>query len=120
MFFLQSGFSAKIVPSSKTDRIKEELGWLKIVFAIFVAVDVSLMAWLAQNYDELSQVLTVCGFLGVVFVTSVVFGLTRLRLNASKSWRKNNGLVCSSGIFRIPYGLGYHRLRFIQTWSLIC
>ena len=57
---------------SKIDRIKEELGWLKIVFAIFVATDVSLMAWLAQNYSDLSYVLIVCGFLGVVFVTLIV------------------------------------------------
>ena len=88
MFFLQSGFSAKIVPSSKTDRIKEELGWLKIVFAIFVAVDVSLMAWLAQNYDELSQVLTVCGFLGVVFVTSVVVWVNQAAIKRFKELEK--------------------------------
>ena len=88
MFFLQSGFSAKIVPSSKTDRIKEELGWLKIVFAIFVAVDVSLMAWLAQNYDEQSQVLTVCGFLGVVFVTSVVVWVNQAAIKRFKELEK--------------------------------
>ena len=88
MFFLQSGFSAKIVPSSKTDRIKEELGWLKIVFAIFVAIDVSLMAWLAQNYDELSQVLTVCGFLGVVFVTSVVVWVNQAAIKRFKELEK--------------------------------
>ena len=32
---------------SKADRIKEALGWLKVVFAALVAVDVSLIAWLA-------------------------------------------------------------------------
>ena len=73
---------------SKTDRIKEELGWLKIVFAIFVAVDVSLMAWLAQNYDELSQVLTVCGFLGVVFVTSVVVWVNQAAIKRFKELEK--------------------------------
>lgn len=35
---------------SQTDRIRETLGWLKIVFASLVAVDVSLVAWLAQNF----------------------------------------------------------------------
>ena len=35
---------------SKAERIKETLGWLKIVFAALVAVDVSLIAWLAQNF----------------------------------------------------------------------
>ena len=36
---------------SKADRIKEALGWLKVVFAALVAVDVALIAWLAQNFQ---------------------------------------------------------------------
>ena len=35
---------------SKADRLKEEIGWLKVAFAITVALDASLVAWLAQNY----------------------------------------------------------------------
>ncbi len=31
-------------PMSKADRIKEALGWLKVVFAALVAVDVSVIA----------------------------------------------------------------------------
>ena len=37
---------------SRADRIKETLGWLKIVFAALVAVDVSVIAWLAQNFQR--------------------------------------------------------------------
>ena len=37
---------------SKADRLKEEIGWLKVVFAILIAIDVSLVGWLAQNYDN--------------------------------------------------------------------
>lgn len=73
---------------SKTDRIKEELGWLKIVFAIFVATDVSLMAWLAQNYNDLSLVLMVSGFLGVVFVTSVVVWVNHAAIKRFKELEK--------------------------------
>ncbi|MDE0284874.1 MAG: hypothetical protein OXI88_17220 [Gammaproteobacteria bacterium] len=73
---------------SKTDRIKEELGWLKIVFAIFVATDVSLMAWLAQNYNDLSLVLMVSGFLGVVFVTSVVVWVNQAAIKRFKELEK--------------------------------
>ena len=73
---------------SKIDRIKEELGWLKVVFAIFVAIDVSLMAWLAQNYSELSQVLIVCGFVGVVFVTSVVVWVNQAAIKRFKELEK--------------------------------
>jgi hypothetical protein len=32
---------------SRGDRIKEELGWLKLVFGVLVASDVSLVGWLA-------------------------------------------------------------------------
>ena len=44
---------------SRSDRIKEEIGWLKVVFAVCVALDASLVAWLAQNYEAASPVLVV-------------------------------------------------------------
>ena len=28
------------------DKVKEEIGWLKVVFAILLATDISLIAWL--------------------------------------------------------------------------
>ena len=34
---------------SKAEKFKEEIGWLKVVFGILVAIDVSMIAWLAQN-----------------------------------------------------------------------
>ena len=45
---------------AKIDRLKEEIGWLKLVFGIFVAVDVSLVGWLVQNYASAKQVLVGC------------------------------------------------------------
>ena len=35
---------------AKADRLKEEIGWLKLIFGVLAAVDASLVAWLAQNY----------------------------------------------------------------------
>jgi len=32
---------------AKIDRLKEEIGWLKLVFGLLVAIDVSLVGWLA-------------------------------------------------------------------------
>ena len=46
-------------PMSQAERIKELLGRLKIVFAALVAVDVSLIAWLAQNFRSADAVLVV-------------------------------------------------------------
>jgi hypothetical protein len=41
----------------KADRIKEEIGWLKVVFAVCVALDASLVAWLAQNYATANPII---------------------------------------------------------------
>lgn len=69
---------------SKIERIKEELGWLKIVFAIFVTIDVSLVAWLAQNYDRTSNILVVFGFSAVVVLTFVVVWVNRAAMQRFK------------------------------------
>src|SRR5713101_6295610 len=49
---------------SKLDRIKEELGWLKVVLAASIAIDVSLIAWLAQNFETASSTLLVLALIG--------------------------------------------------------
>ncbi len=38
----------------KIDRIKEQIGWLKVVFGIFMAIEITLIGWLANNYDNSS------------------------------------------------------------------
>ncbi len=35
---------------SELDKIKEEIGWLKVVFGLLVAINVSLIGWTAQNF----------------------------------------------------------------------
>ncbi len=55
---------------AKIEQIQEEIGWLKVVFAVVVAVDASLIAWLAQQYESASRVLVISGFLGA-FVLSL-------------------------------------------------
>jgi hypothetical protein len=35
---------------AKIDRLREEIGWLKVAFAVFVAVDASVLGWLGRNY----------------------------------------------------------------------
>jgi len=35
---------------AKIDEIKEIIGFLKVLFATFVALDVSLVAWISKNY----------------------------------------------------------------------
>ncbi|MGQ0502420.1 MAG: hypothetical protein ACT4P0_07420 [Panacagrimonas sp.] len=54
---------------SQAERIKETLGWLKVVFAALVAVDVSLIAWLAQNFRTAESVIVVLALLAVAGTT---------------------------------------------------
>ncbi len=60
---------------SKADRIKEALGWLKVVFAALVAVDVALIAWLAQNFQGADNVLVILALVAVVFTTAAIVGV---------------------------------------------
>ena len=54
---------------SQVDQIKEILGWLKVVFAALVAVDVSLIAWLAQNFHSADAILVVLAVVAVIATT---------------------------------------------------
>jgi 4-hydroxybenzoate polyprenyltransferase len=63
---------------SKAEGIKEELGWLKVVFGVLVAVDVSLVAWVAQNFSSPNRVLVSGAILAVAVVTAGVVWINRL------------------------------------------
>lgn len=73
---------------SKIDRIKEELAWLKVVFGVFVVIDVSLVAWLAQNYKGAAAVLVIFGFMGVVLATFIVVWVNRAAMQRFKELEK--------------------------------
>jgi 4-hydroxybenzoate polyprenyltransferase len=70
---------------SRGDRIKEAPGWLKVVFAVLVAVDVSLVGWLAENYCSVPRLLVVCAFVAVVFTTAVVVWVNRAAIRRFKA-----------------------------------
>lgn len=57
------------IAASKSDRVKEEIGWLKVVFAILAAIDISLIGWLAQSYSNAPAFLQVVAFVAVAIVT---------------------------------------------------
>ena len=69
---------------SKAERIKEEVGWFKLVFAGFLATDISLVAWLAQNYKTADAVLLVLASVGVVLVTFIVIAVNRAAFRRMK------------------------------------
>ena len=69
---------------AKIDRLKEEIGWLKMVFGLLVAIDVSLVGWLAQNYASASRVLVVGGVIATAVVTLGVVRINRVAYHRMK------------------------------------
>jgi len=41
-----------MIVHGKVDKIKEHIGWLKIVFGILSAINIALVGWLVTNYDQ--------------------------------------------------------------------
>ena len=63
---------------ARIDKLKEEIGWLKIVFAILIATDISLVAWGIQNYGKTRALLLIIGAVGVFLFTSVIIWINRV------------------------------------------
>ncbi len=42
-----------------TDKIKEQIGWLKVTFALSVAINASLIGWLVQNFNQINNLLLI-------------------------------------------------------------
>lgn len=61
------------------DKIKEEIGWLKVVFGLLVATDVSPIGWAAQNFSKAPiSLLSLAAFL----VTLVTWGIIAVNRRA--------------------------------------
>lgn len=68
------------------DKVKEEIGWLKVIFAILIAADISLVAWLAQNHRKADPFLVIAGVIGAFLVTFVIVWINNV------AYRKINDL----------------------------
>ena len=56
----------------KIDRIKEQIGWLKVIFGMLFATDISLIAYLFTKVSFLSLLQIVIVLLGLVLVTIAI------------------------------------------------
>ncbi|MDF1884290.1 hypothetical protein JHD49_10085 [Sulfurimonas sp. SAG-AH-194-C21] len=59
---------------SKSEKIKEQVGWLKIVFGILTAINLTLIAWLTNNYSD-TTLEPWRIYLGVLIVLLVSFAI---------------------------------------------
>ena len=65
---------------SKSEKIKEQIGWLKLLFAILSAIVVSLVGWIATHYE--SGGLNV--YIAFVLVIIISFSLVDITKRAYK------------------------------------
>ena len=56
----------------KIDKIKEQIGWLKVVFAILIAIDISLLGWMANHYDNATNETKIYMALFAIIVVSTI------------------------------------------------
>ena len=57
---------------ARIDKLKEEIGWLKVIFAISIATDISLIAWLVQNYGQVNLYLLIVGVIGACLIMVII------------------------------------------------
>ena len=81
-YLAQSLFSRynvrRLVILFKNDKIKEEIGWLKVIFAILLATDISLIAWLVLNYGKVNPALFLIGALAAILLTFLNILINRI------------------------------------------
>jgi hypothetical protein len=70
---------------AKIDEIKELIGFLKVLFATFVAIDVSLIAWLTKNYLSNSTLFNSGAFMLIVlFSIAIVIDVKAILKNIKR------------------------------------
>jgi hypothetical protein len=59
------------------DEIKEELGWLKVIFGVLIVTALSIAGWLIQNFETAKR-----GILWLAIIGCTLLGIAILKLNA--------------------------------------
>lgn len=62
---------------SQSEKIKEEIGWLKVLFAIFFAADMSMIAYLFNNIEILSNGKITILMLGLILATLAIIFINK-------------------------------------------
>lgn len=59
------------------DRLKEEIGWLKVPFGLLLVVDASLLGWLAQSYATANPALMFAAGIAIIGVSISILLINR-------------------------------------------
>ncbi|AWN16336.1 hypothetical protein [Salinisphaera sp. LB1] len=57
--------------------MKEAIGWLKVAFGIAIALDASVVAWLAQNYAAASPIVVFAAVIAAVVIAVGIIVINR-------------------------------------------
>ena len=69
----------------KIDKIKEQIGWLKVVFGMLFATDISMIAYLFTKISVLSIVQVSIVLLGLSLVTLAIIYVNKKAMNKIES-----------------------------------
>lgn len=62
---------------SEVNRIEQEIGWYKVIFAILTVTDLSLLAWFVQNFETARQSILILCSMSVIVVTIILVFINR-------------------------------------------
>ena len=61
----------------EVNRIEQEIGWYKVIFAIMTVTDLSLLAWFVQNLETVRQSILILCSMSVIVVTIILVFINR-------------------------------------------
>ncbi|MCY4362509.1 MAG: hypothetical protein OXE42_10065 [Gammaproteobacteria bacterium] len=76
---------------SEIDKIKEEIGWLKVVFGLLIVTDISLLGWIARNIFNIHVLHILATVIIIVLLTEWIIVINR------RVYRKLDDLLCKFG-----------------------
>lgn len=57
---------------SRNEKIKEQIGWLKVIFGLLVAIVVSMIGWMATNYKDTEPIMMITSMVIVLFLVYAI------------------------------------------------
>jgi len=66
---------------AKIDKTKEQIGWLKVLFGLLFATDISLIAYLFNKIEMLSFLKIILVLIGLVLVTIAIRIINKKAMN---------------------------------------
>ena len=57
---------------SKADKIKEQIGWLKVVFGILTAIIVSLVGFIATSYKTTEPIILIAALILTILLSFAI------------------------------------------------